>query len=208
MLQNIVFDMGNVLILYDAQRYVNAHIENEEDRKIVLEELFGSVEWIRMDRGNISQEEVERAVCARIPAHLHKTIAFLLDNWHEDIPPFPEMEELVRELHSKQYGIYLLSNTCQKYHHFRKYLPAIELFNGEFISSDYGLLKPSAAMFEVFCTRFGLRPETCLFIDDSPTNVEGAMHAGLQGFIYRRNIGALRAALAKAGVDVQQEPPV
>ncbi len=202
MIRNVVFDMGNVLILYDARRYVDTYIEDEEDRILVLEEFFGSVEWVRMDRGDITQEEALSSVCARLPSHLHGKVSFLLDYWHEDTPPFPEMETLVRELKDMGFGVYLLSNTSKKYHHFRRLLPAIEHFDGEFISADYGLLKPDPAIFKAFCEKFSLKAEECFFIDDAPANVEGAMHIGMEGFVYRRNVEKLRAALKAAGVEV------
>ena len=57
MIRQIVFDMGNVLIHYRPQRYVQRLDVAEEDRPLLLREVFGSVEWIRLDRGSIGQEE-------------------------------------------------------------------------------------------------------------------------------------------------------
>ena len=64
MIRQIVFDMGNVLIHYRPQRYVQRLDVAEEDRPLLLREVFGSVEWIRLDRGSIGQEEAAAAMAA------------------------------------------------------------------------------------------------------------------------------------------------
>lgn len=202
-IQNIVFDMGNVLILYDANRYVQQHIPDEQDQALVLDELFYSVEWLQLDRGCITEEQALAAVCARLPAHLHEKTAFLLQNWHQDIPAFPEMEGLIARLKHNGYHIYLLSNTSKKYHSFRRHIPALVHFEGEFISADWGLLKPDAAIFHAFCQHFSLVPAQCFFIDDAPANIESARRTGMHGFVYRRNQAKLIQALEAAGVNTR-----
>ena len=52
MIQNIVFDMGGVLINFDAQRYTARFVPDPADYELIRRELFRSVEWIRMDRGS------------------------------------------------------------------------------------------------------------------------------------------------------------
>lgn len=202
MIKNIVFDMGNVLVLYDARRYIDAFCDNAEDGDLLMRNLFRSVEWIRMDRGTITQAQTIESVCKRLPQRLHHTVQLLLDNWHEDIPPLPEMEALVAKLKAAGYQIYLLSNTCDRYHEFRKNIPALKYFDGEFISADWGMLKPDPLIFTTFCQHFGLVPKQCFFIDDIAANIEGAMVAGMQGAVYHGNIDALVGELQAAGVGI------
>ena len=50
MIRNIVFDMGQVMITFDPNHFMDrAGIEDPEDRKLILRELFQSVEWAQMD---------------------------------------------------------------------------------------------------------------------------------------------------------------
>lgn len=200
MIKNIVFDMGNVLVLYDARRFIDAHTDNAEDGELLMRHLFRSVEWIRMDRGVITQEETIASVCRRLPQRLHATVGLLLDNWHEDIPPFPEMETLVAKLKQAGYGIYLLSNTCAKYHQFRRNIPALKYFDGEFISADWGMLKPDPVIYTTFCQHFGLVPAQCYFVDDMAANIEGALRAGMLGGIYHGSTALLEEELRHAGL--------
>ena len=200
MIRNIVFDMGNVLIHYDAARYVQDTALPEADQQLLLEQLFRSYEWIQLDRGIINDEAALTSICRRLPQHLHQTAAHLLANWHKDIPPFPEMERLAQNLKNNGYALYLLSNTSAKFHTFRKNIPALQYFDGEFISADWHLLKPDVTIYRTFCQHFSLVPSQCFFIDDLAANIEGALQAGMQGFVYHGNQKALLAALADAGI--------
>ena len=74
MIKNIVFDMGNVLTVYNAREYIYGYVDNEEDFRWIKNHLCASVEWLRMDRGTMTDEEAVRSVCRRVPAHLHDTV--------------------------------------------------------------------------------------------------------------------------------------
>ena len=54
MIRNIVFDMGNVLIRFDPELFIDREgVTDPDDRKLILDELFNSVEWAQMDRGTL-----------------------------------------------------------------------------------------------------------------------------------------------------------
>lgn len=116
-------------------------------------------------------------------------------------PRIDGIEPLIRRLKENGYGIYLLSNTADTYYQYRHRLPAIEIFDGEFISADYHLLKPERSIYHKFTETFGLVPEENFFIDDRTENIEGAKDAGWSGFVFQKNIPELKNALAKAGVN-------
>ena len=43
------------------------------------------------------------------------------------------------------------------------------------------LVKPDPRIYRVFCERYGLAPESCVFIDDSEPNVISARKIGMNG---------------------------
>ena len=47
------------------------------------------------------------------------------------------------------------------------------------------MIKPSAGFFKAVMEDIGLPPSQMLFIDDSPTNVQASMDAGLPAVWYR-----------------------
>ncbi len=207
MIKNIVFDMGGVLINFDAARYTARFVPDPADYELIRRELFRSVEWIQMDRGAITDEETVAAVCARLPQRLHQAVQDILDHWHQDIPPLDGIYDLVDELKGKGYGIYLLSNTCTRYHSFRKNIPALRFFDGEFISADHHMVKPEPRIYRQFLAEFALEGQECVFIDDVPHNVEAAILCGLNGIVYHGDPELLRRQLRQLGVDAAETAP-
>lgn len=201
MIKNVVFDMGGVLINFDTERYIARFVPDAEDHALIRRELFRSVEWVQMDRGVITDAEVVSAVCARLPEHLHQAVQDILDKWHQDVPPLDGIYNLVEELKRKGYCIYLLSNTSARFHSFRKNIPALRFFDGEFISADHHLIKPEPRIYQCFLEEFDLEGTECVFIDDTPLNVEGAMQCGIKGIVYHGDPGLLRRQLQELGVD-------
>lgn len=204
MIENIVFDMGQVLIHWQPQRLI-AHLGlSAQEEETVIQELFQSVEWVQLDRGAISEEDVVERVCARLPEKLHSAVREEVFHWHErPLEGMEGMADLVRELKSSGYGIYLLSNASLALRHYFPRIPGAECFDGLMVSSEEKLLKPQHEIFEAFLARFHLMPETCFFIDDVPANVEGAITAGIQGVIFRGDTLRLREELRAAGIRVQ-----
>ena len=52
------------------------------------------------------------------------------------------------------------------------------------ISSRELISKPDPAIYRLLCSRYGLEPRECVFIDDRPVNVEAARAVGMQGIVY------------------------
>ena len=65
MIQNILFDMGNVLIHFDRKVFLDRLDISEEDKQLLLREVFLSVEWGQMDRGTLAEPEAEVRMCRR-----------------------------------------------------------------------------------------------------------------------------------------------
>ena len=55
MIKNILFDMGNVLIRFEPKRYVKNAGLSESDQQLLLRELYGSIDWVRLDRGTLTE---------------------------------------------------------------------------------------------------------------------------------------------------------
>ena len=203
MIRNIILDMGNVLIHWYPERFVERYGLSEEDRALVLQEVFTSVEWIQLDRGIISFEEGIGAMCRRLPERLHTAARELtLDWWRDCLFPVEGMGELVRELKGLGYGIYLLSNAKADLPLYFDRIPGSECFDGRIVSADWKLLKPQPEIYELLLRQFGLKAEECFFADDLFINVEAALLVGMSGTIFR-GAKELRRALIEAGVPVK-----
>ena len=201
MIRNIVFDMGQVLIRWDPEYYMDQGRIPEADRALLRREVFRSVQWVQLDRGSISLEEGHAAMCRRLPERLHSAAWKYGIDWYSfPMVPMPGMEELVRELKGKGYGIYLLSNCSRPLRENLHRLPGAEVFDGFFVSSEHRLLKPQHEIFEKFFDTFHLAPEECFFVDDAVTNIEGALECGMEGFVFREDAAEFRRELTCRGI--------
>lgn len=203
MIRNIIFDMGQVLIRWEPAKLLKHFSLTPEDEALLLREMFLDVEWVQLDRGVISGEQAARQICARVPAHLHETVHSCVKEWFTFyLEPIPGMAELVAELAGKGYGIYLLSNATTALRGYFPRIPGSEYFQGLMVSGEEKLLKPQHEIYEALYDRFGLKPEECFFMDDNPSNVEGAILTGMQAAVFRADASAIRAKLHEAGVNI------
>lgn len=203
MIRNIVFDMGNVLIYWRPDLFIQRLGVAEEDRPLLLREVFGQVEWLQMDRGILSHQAAEEAMCRRLPPRLHPAVhALVFDWWRGPLLPVEGMGELVRELKGLGCGIYLLSNAGEDQPAFFHRIPGSECFDGRIISAHYKLLKPQPELYQVLLREFDLKAEECFFVDDLNINIEAAVLMGMSGAVFR-GAEQLRNDLAAAGVPVR-----
>ena len=149
MIRSIVFDMGNVLIHWRPAFFIEQEGVPAEDRPLLLREVFGSVEWIQLDRGTVSLEEGIASMCRRLPPRLRGPARELtLGWWKRCLLPVEGMAELIRELKGLGYGIYLLSNAKADLPLYFDRIPGSECFDGRIVSADWKLLKPQPEIYE------------------------------------------------------------
>ena len=205
MIRNIVFDMGNVLIKWCPEAFVERMGVPEEDRPQLLSEVFGRVEWVQLDGGVISFEDAAAAMCSRLPERLHAAARELVyDWWKRPLFPVEGMGSLIREIKALGYGIYLLSNASVDLPKYFDRIPGSECFDGRIVSAEWKLLKPQPEIYRVLFREYGLKPEECLFVDDLKPNIEAAILTGMSGTIFR-GAEELRRTLIQMGIPVQ--PP-
>jgi len=204
MIKNIVFDMGNVIIRFDRDAFIDRFGVSEEDRRILLREIFLSPEWVMMDRGTLTDEQAADILCPRVPEHLRDIARKLIGFWDRPILEVEGIEPLIEELKGKGYGIYLLSNASCRQPDYWQRVPAARFFDGTLISYSVKLIKPMPEIYEKFFEKFSLRREECFFIDDSPANIEASLYVGMPGAVFHNDIRRLRRELRAAGVDVAE----
>ncbi len=202
MIRHILFDMGNVLLHFDRRLFLDRLDIAEEEKQLLLREVFLSVEWVQMDRGTLDEPEAEAAMCARLPRHLHRAVHSLVSQWDQPMLSIAGMADLIRELKQKGYGIYLLSNASRRQREYWPRVAGSECFDGTLISAEEGVMKPHPEIYQRMLGRFGLKAEECVFIDDVPANIEGGLVCGMAGIVFHGDVSALRSSLRALGVSV------
>lgn len=206
MIRKIIFDMGQVLIRFSPRDIAERENVPREQIELFLREVFGNQEWIALDRGTMNADEAIAGVCARLPESLHPAaVAAIHGWWRHPLTPIAGMAELIQELKALGYGIYLLSNAPSNLHKYFHRIPGADCFDGKVVSGDWKLLKPHAEIYWTLYDQFRLNPAECLFIDDSPANIDGAFQTGMKGIIFHGDTARLRRELNSMGVPVTWE---
>jgi len=185
MIKNLVFDFGNVLVRYEPEYMVSQYVSDPEDKRLLTEVLFDRLYWDPLDEGGITDEEVVRYSCARLPERLHSLCREIYYNWGRHLPEMPGMWELVRRV-KREYGvrIYLLSNIGSLFAEFEHLFPIFDEMEDRIFSALVGHVKPNRDMFEYLIERTGIDPDETLFIDDAKRNIDGAMAVGIRGYLF------------------------
>jgi len=201
MMDTVVFDMGQVLIHWTPDQFLDRYDLLQEDRLLLKRELFATIQWTQLDRGSITEEEALQVIRGRLPQRLHAVAEELVCRWWVwPLQPMEGMEELIRELDSHGYSIYVLSNAGLPLRQYWPRLPGARFFKGVLVSAEEKVIKPQPEIFRTFLSRFGLEPGQCVFIDDLPANCEGAVNVGMQGCVFRGDVKQLRMDLRRMGI--------
>ena len=97
---------------------------------------------------------------------------------------YPGIPELLRDLKAAGYGVWGLTNWSHETFHFafEKFPQLAELLQDTVVSGMEKMHKPNADIYELAMSRFGLSPESSVFLDDTAKNVAGARSAGMHAF--------------------------
>ena len=192
--------MGRVLIQFDPEYFLDKEkVTDPKDREILLKEVFHSPYWKQMDEGKLDETEMYEKIIDKIPDHLHDIAERLQFHWWEPLLPVEGMEELVRALKKKGYGIYLLSNASVSQKLYWPSFSCSGCFDGVIVSAFEKCIKPDPRIYQILLERYDLKPEECIFIDDAPANIEAAERLGITGHLFI-NADTLIQFLKKEGI--------
>lgn len=206
MIKNILFDMGNVLVKFDPQLFIDRLHLSKEDGTILLRELYQTPDWVGCDRGTTSEEEMLENIKHNIPPRLHGYMRELALHWNMPSDQIPGMQELVEELAGNGYELYLFTNAGYRHRQYWFSYPIAKWFPEERIyrSADHHMVKPEQRFFDEAIARFHLDKVECVFIDDSPSNAEGGRHAGIDSIVFHNDVVELKQKLFRRGIHLTQ----
>lgn len=177
----VVFDIGNVLVAWDPRNLYRRYFEGREEQMEWFLSNVCTPAWnVEQDRGRSFADAVELLVKEH-PPELHPMIRAFDRDWQETISgPIHGSVDILKALKRNNVPVFAITNWNQdKFREARKRFDFLNSFDGIVVSGDERLLKPDRQIFELFYARFGVKPETAVFIDDSLRNVEGARAAGM-----------------------------
>lgn len=185
----VIFDLGGVLINLDYQKTGAAFVAlGLSDFNAAYSQMQQTDLFDRFETGHVSPFHFINRLLDQLPVGTNGNQ--VVHAWNAMILDFPKerLDWLKDFRENSDKKVFLLSNTNAL--HMDAVRRSLEnavghqrletYFDHVYLSHEMGLRKPDPEIFTRVCTEQGLRPETTLFIDDSPQHVEGARKAGLQ----------------------------
>ncbi len=177
-IHGIFFDLGNVLVMYDAKIALR---KLADEFRVPEEEIWQYVFLSDLERsytkGQVSSRDFFLQLAGRFPSPLD--FNRFSEIWNSIFWENKGMEELVKSL-ARSYKMCLISNTNElHFEYVRKKFTVVSHFNRLFPSHEVGHRKPEAGIFMRALNETQLKPEEVVFIDDVLEFVEGARSLGI-----------------------------
>jgi len=182
-IQAVVFDIGNVLIEWQPERFFDGHIGPEARARMFAEvDLHGMNEAV--DRGAPFRETIYE--CAARYPEWEGNIRLWHDRWIDLASPLiPHSLRLMRALKARGVPVFALTNFGDEtYAEAEPHYPFLRDFDRAFISGRLKVTKPDPEIYAIVERESGLAPEALLFTDDRAENIAVAAERGWETHLF------------------------
>ena len=185
-IQHIIFDLGGIFLNLDYKR---TSVAFQQLGVTNFDELFtqhhANPLFSQLETGAVSDTDFYHQI--RTITQLPLTDLQIAEAWNAMLLNIPAERITWLQQVAQQYTIYLFSNTNTIHYEQIQAICKRDLgtihFNSLFQFAGYshllGFRKPHVNAFRTYLERLQIPPETTLFIDDTPGNIQGAAEAGL-----------------------------
>ena len=194
--QAVIFDIGNVLIEWQPERFYDATI-GEGRRRAMFADVDLHAMNDRVDSGGNFADEIARTA-REFPDHAD---AILM--WHShwlDMarPEIPHSVRLLRALRARAVPVFALSNFgLEPFGLARGVYPFLDEFDRLFLSGAMGVTKPAPRIYQMLEEGCGLPPAALLFADDRAENIDAAAARGWQTHLFDGTEGWAKRLVAE-----------
>ena len=179
-IRNIIFDLGNVLLDFDPDSYLEELGYQDEIKEELKTNIFETEEWLMLDRGTITQENAVKK-WQRRNSNIKEEIAAVMADWEEILTLKDDSLGVLKSLAAKDFNLYILSNFHKKaFAYVSQKYDFLKYFDGRVISAEVEMIKPEAEIYEYLLKEFNIKAEETLFIDDSKKNIKAALKKGIR----------------------------
>lgn len=184
MIKNIVFDIGNVLVKWEPIPVMKKIFPERLDHEQMVKDVVKSEIWYNLNKGKISEQEAIVQYHQLLDLKLPQ-VEILMQEIKESLVPMQGSFELVEQLSKANYPLYIITdNTFEIEAYLRSRYNFWQHFKGVVNSARIGVLKPNPAIYHHLLDTYKLTPEECIFFDDLPANVEGAIKVNMQARLF------------------------
>ena len=184
MIKAVVFDIGNVLTDFSwKEMYQEKGLAGENLDRVAKATVLSPV-WCELDRGILSYEELLDAFVA-LDGEMESEIRRVLADTHGLVTGREYATPWICSLKERGLKVYVLSNFGEKViKDCADALGFLPYTDGGIISYKEHLIKPAPEIYQLLLSRYALKAEECVFIDDLQENIEAARQQGIHGIVF------------------------
>ena len=191
MITTIIFDIGNVLADFTWREHFASFGYDDAMIERLAAATIMSPQWNEYDRGLMSDQEIEDAFISNDPeiaSDIHKVLTDVKTIVRRNDYAIP----WIKELKNKGYRCLYLSNFSRKAEtECAQALDFLPYMDGGILSYQDKVIKPMPEIYQLLIDRYDLKAEECVFMDDTPRNLEGAAKFGIHTIHFRTQAQAI-----------------
>lgn len=177
-IKNIVFDFGGVLIDWNPRYFFRSYFNDDERMEYFLSHVC-SPEWNeKQDAGRSIAEAVAEA------KSLHPEFSEAIDCYYDHFPDclggcIEKNVARLKQYKREGYRLYGLTNwPAETFHYALERFDFLQLLDGIVVSGIEKVKKPDPRFYQILLSRYSLKAEECLFLDDREENLAAAQKLG------------------------------
>lgn len=199
-INNIIFDLGGVLVDWSPDYMYKKIIPDDAKRKWFLENVC-TLDWNEQQDAGRTIEEGTTALISLFPEYKDYIVSYY-SRWEEMLNgPIQGTVEIFRRLKSKnQFVFFALTNwSAETFPRAMEIFDFFHWFDGRVVSGEEKTRKPFREIYELVLTRYDLVASETLFIDDNIRNIKAGQEIGLE-CIHFTNPEDLSSSLTSLGL--------
>jgi len=200
-IRNIIFDLGNVIFNFKPEEFLRRFTIDDDYIGYFISNVIRSKIWLELDRGTISIKKAEEEFIVKFPEDREFIETFFI-HWMEMLTPIQENVEILYDLKSNGYKLYILSNfIIEAFDFVKNKYEFLSLFDGKVISGQVKMIKPELEIYRELIKKYDLIPEECIFIDDVRAFLSRAKKMNIKTVLFNQRTD-LRTELRKLNVKI------
>lgn len=180
----VVFDIGNVLLEWNPERFYDRVI-GPDRRRVFFAEAGVDEMNRRVDLGHPFTETIYAH--AEATPDWRDEIRMWHDRWIEMASPAIDRSvRLMEALQARGVPVFSLTNFgVESYDLAVGHYPFLGAFDRDFVSGHRKVIKPDPRIYDILEQETGLAGDALIFTDDRPENIEAAAARGWRTHLFR-----------------------
>ena len=186
MIKNVIFDCSDTLVHFELNKVTAEWVGGDADEAARIHSLtYGHPAFARYCMGTLDYGSAKKTVLADIDEKDREICARHMEERADHYKTIDGIPELLQALKNGGYKLYILSDFPRYFEKLYNRFDYFKLFDGTCVSYEAHSGKTDGMIFTVIIDRFDLKPDECVFIDDTSRNVKMAGTYGMKGICFK-----------------------